>query len=271
MAKKWTKSEEDRYGSELRTLYISQNKTISEVGLILNIAPQTVFSRLHRLGIPTCREKKLFVNNQRKDIILPKTRSATLAELLGVLLGDGHISHFQVIITLGSKELKYAHHVSSLLKNVFGKKPKISVRSTGYRDVYLGSTAITSWLMREGLVSNKVEDQVDAPLWIFKKREYMIAFLRGFFDTDGSIYKLKYGIQLSFTNKSLPLLYSLQKMLRALGYAASAMSAYRVYVTRVSEVERFFREIKPANAKHQRRFSEFIRRVGTQAVNEDAL
>ena len=263
MARRWTQSEEQEHRTELTALYVSKNKTIDEVGLILHIAPQTVFSRLCRLGIRTCREKKKFVNNQRKDITLPKVRSPALAELLGVLLGDGHISHFQVVVTLGSKELAYANHVCTLIKSVFGKNPKISLRNTGYRDVYLGSTAITSWLRREGLVHNKVEAQVDAPQWIFETRGYMIAFLRGFFDTDGSVYKLKYGMQISLTNKSLPLLYSLQKMLRALGYSASAVSAYRVYLTKKSDLHRFFREIKPMNAKHRLRFAEFSKCAGT--------
>src|SRR3989344_1749130 len=104
MARRWNESEKREYRRVLRTLYVDQNKTIGEVGFILHVAPQTVFSRLRRLGIPTCRDKKRFVNNQRRDVTLPTRRSETLAELFGVLLGDGHVSHFQVVVSLGGKE-----------------------------------------------------------------------------------------------------------------------------------------------------------------------
>src|ERR1019366_69525 len=110
---------------------------------------------------------------------------------------------------------------------------------------------ITSWLLKEGLVNNKVKSQVDIPKWIFKKPEFMQRFLRGFFDTDGSIYKLKFGIQISLSNKSQPMLKSLQRMLFKLGYNPSAVSADRVYLTGIPDVKRFFAEIIPENQKHQ--------------------
>ena len=271
MARRWTTEEEQKYKNELVLLYIEANKTIDEVGTLLKIAPQTVFDRLERLGIPTCRDKKEFVNNQRKDIVLPADRSVDLAELFGVLLGDGHVDHFQVFVNLGNKELEYARHVCKLMHSLFDKQPKIATRATGHRDVYLSSTAVTSWLLREGLVRNKVSAQVDVPSWVHEEKRFTDAFLRGFFDTDGSVYKLRYGIQISFSNKSMPLLLSLQKMLRTLGYSPSAISGYNLYLTKRLDVQRFFAEIKPANSKHIRRYHEIMRRVGTQAVNEDAL
>ena len=87
----------------------------------------------------------------------------------------------------------------------------------------------------------------------------MKRFLRGFFDTDGSIYKLRYGIQISFKNYSHPLLKSLQKMLSGLGYKPSRISSHSVYLTRISDVARFFEDIKPANMKHIKRFDKFIK------------
>ncbi len=232
-------TEENLHRAELQRLYIVENKTISEVGGILHVAPQTVFDRLKRLGIPRCRTKKEFVNNQRKDIMLPSSRSVMLAELFGLLLGDGHVDHFQVSVSLGNKELDYAHHVCNLMHKIFGRSPKIATRATGHRDVYLGSTVVTAWLAQEGLVRNKVASQVDVPVWIYYKEEYIEAFLRGFFDTDGSIYKLRYGMQVSFCNKSMPLLYSLQKMLRTLGYTTSAISGFNLYVTKGADEKIF--------------------------------
>ena len=100
---------------------------------------------------------------KRNDVKIPNKRSEDLAEFFGIMLGDGHVSHFQVVVSLGNKEEIYAEHVSMLIKKIFKTNAKISLRSTGYRDVYLGSVDITSWLLKQGLVSNKVKSQVDVP------------------------------------------------------------------------------------------------------------
>lgn len=258
MARRWTTGEEQKYRKELYELYIVQNKTIDEVANMLSVRSyQTIYDRIRRLRIPTCRDKKERYNNKRNDIRLP-VRSCELAELFGVLLGDGSVSHFQIWVTLGTKEMAYAKYVLSLMQKIFGGKPKMFIRKSGYKNVYLGSTLATSWLFKEGFVRNKVLAQVDVPKWIFKEDDYMESFLRGFFDTDGSVYKLRYGIQISLTNYSLPLLRSLQNMLQALQYHPSAVSAHKIYLTRAPDVKRFFHEIKPANPKHQRRFKKFI-------------
>lgn len=260
MARRWTPHEERMLRSELRQLYVIENKTIGEVGRILGVAGGTIFDRLVRLGIPTLREQKTNFNNRRNDVRIVDDYSAELSELFGILLGDGHISHFQVMVTLGTKELSYARYVRRLLQNVFGGVPKIITSSRNDRTVYLGSTVITKWLKAEGLVQNKVAAQVDVPSWLFNSPDYMTGFIRGFFDTDGSVYKLRYVIQISFCNKSLPLLYSLHNMLKTIGYNPSAVSGYNIYLTRKEDVQRFFREVKPANVKHQRRYKELMRR-----------
>ena len=259
MARRWTKEEENRFRKELYLLYVTQNKSIGEIGKELGRPYQTVFDRLRRLNIETNPKQKTKYRNQRNDVQLPE-QSARLAEFLGIMLGDGHISHFQTIVTLGTKELEYVQYVQALMQELFKVKATISIKKSGYRDVYIGSTLITKWLKGQGLVENKVAAQVGVPEWIMSDKKYMEAFARGFFDTDGSVYNLRFGIQISLTNKSAPLLLALQDMLRKLGYKASEASAYKVYITKREDVKRFFKEIAPANLKHRRRFDKFARR-----------
>lgn len=254
MTRRWTEKEEDKYRSELFNLYIKQNKSLFEVSKILGISEQAVFRRLKRLGIKTQPYLKKNYLKKRTDVKIPSKYSEDLAEFFGIMFGDGHISHFQVVVSLGNKEEKYAEYVRSLIEKIFKTDAKISLRRGGYRDVYLGSVDITSWLLKQGLVSNKVKSQVDVPLWIFNKNNFMKGFLRGFFDTDGSIYELKYGIQMSFCNRSLPILKSLQLMLKKLEYNPSSISLYNMYLTRRGDIKRFFKEIKPSNPKHINRY-----------------
>ena len=270
MARRWTGEEEREHRERLIRLYIIENKPIGDIGEELGIAYQTVFDRLKRLGITTNPEKKSHYLNRDRTIRIPSRRSVHLAEFFGIMLGDGHLSLTQVMVTLGSKELDYVRYVSRLMQNLFGKQAHISVRSGGYRTTYISSVELARWLQEEGLVQHKVRAQVDAPSWIFTNPKFMESFLRGFFDTDGSVYKLRFGTQISFTNRSRPLLDSLHRMLTALRYKPSVVTKGRIYLTRQQDIERFFSELRPANIKHLRRYNE-IKGVGTQAVNEGRL
>lgn len=270
MARRWTTEEESLYRNELIELYVHQNKTIGEIGKTIGLGQGTVFKRMQRLGVLSTPQTKARYLNTKKEIFLPHTRTTELAEFFGIILGDGNISHFQTRITLGTKELEYVEYVAALMDRVFQTPATICIRSSGYRDVYIGSVLLTKWLREEGLMPNKVASQVSAPAWIFERPEFMSAFLKGFFDTDGSIYKLRFGMQISLTNYSLPLLVSLQAMLVKLGYKPSAISSCKVYLTRKADIERFFSEIRPANSKHLRRYYN-IKSVGTQVVNEGWL
>lgn len=247
MASAWTEKEKKIFKKELHNLYIVNNLTINEVGKILEIAPQTVFKRLNILGIKTCSEKKVGYQNKRSDVFIPKKRTKELAEFFGIMMGDGSLSKNQVMVTLGSKEDSYVDYVSELMSNIFKTKTSVSTRKAGYKDVYIGSVDLSNWLVREGLVFNKVKNQVDVPKWVLQKDEFMISFLRGFFDTDGSVYKIRHGVQASYTNRSLPLLEAARYMLKKLGYSPSKESVFKVYLTKKVDLEKFLREIKPSN------------------------
>ena len=277
MARAWTKEEKEKFRKNLHQLYVVENFTMYEIAEKLGIAAPTVYKRLKQLNFPSLRHLKKGYNNSSRQVRLPRHDTRDLAEFFGIMMGDGHINPNQVIVTLGTKELDYVNYVSNLMEKIFYTKPSIftrpsPVKNNKYRNVYFGSVVAVKWLREKGLVQNKVKSQVDIPQWIFSKNTFMRAFTRGFFDTDGSIYKLKFGIQISFTNHSLPLLKSLHRLLIKLGYSPSRISGNkRIYITRVQDVKKFFREIQPQNSKHQERFIDFTTRVGTQAVNESRL
>lgn len=270
MPRRWTKDEEDQHRTELIQLYVEENLTIKEVAQLLHLSEKTIFQRLQRLGVKSTPYKKNRYLNKRSDISIPQAYSPELAEMFGILLGDGHVTHFQLQVTLGDKELSYAKYVQRLVKFLFNGRPKISIRKQGYRTVYLGSTEVTQYLFNEGLVKNKVAAQVGVPAWIQKEPKFYGYFIRGFFDTDGSVYALKFGTQISFTNYSLPILEALHFMLQSLEYSPSKISHHKIYLTKRDDVDRFFMEIQPKNIKHVKRYRS-IKSVGTQAVNEGGL
>lgn len=258
MARQWTAQEELDQKALLTQLYIRENLSIKEIGSILSISEKTVYARLVRLGISTNPQEKLGYLNS-KPFAVPE-RSEALAELFGILLGDGHLSLYQTAVTLGSKEEEYVLYVRNILTSVFRLPASIHTSPLGHSTVYVSSVRLSHWLYSEGLVSNKVERQVSVPSWIADSEVYMTSFIRGFFDTDGSVYALRHGVQISLTNKSVPLLNALQNMLRTLGYRVSEISAYRLYITRKEDVERFFLNVMPKNHKHLSRYQHIMRR-----------
>jgi len=262
MARRWTTQEEERLRAELVELYVYQNKTIFEIAEVLGVKYQTVYDRMIRLGIKSTPLTKIgSAQCRRSDITISEKYTSNLAEFFGIMLGDGHLAYFQVMVTLGTKESDYVQYVKQMMRKLFGIEGHVATNRKGYHTVYLGSRSLVEWFKNEGLETNKVKSQVDVPKWIFRKDQYISRFLRGFFDTDGSIYKLKFGMQISFCNHSLPMLQSLHFMLKRLGYRPSAISGWQIYLTRRDDVYRFFKEIKPANTKHLERYRKFKAQV----------
>lgn len=254
MPRKWSDIEDREASLELRRLYIEDNKSITEIGKLLGVSYRTIYKRLRKFNIETVPQKKAHYRNKRAGVKIPANIDASLAEFLGIMSGDGQLTHFQVKVTLGSKEQSYAEHVAALMNKIFCVNSSISTRRTGYRDVYFGSVDISSWLFGIGLVKNKVKEKINVPPIVAKTKAIYVDFIRGFFDTDGSVYRIKHGVQISFTNYSMPLLASLRKMLAVLQYKPSAISSNKVYLTKKEDVLRFFMEIKPKNVKHVERF-----------------
>lgn len=256
MAVKWTKSQERVNRLELRRLYVHENKTIGEIADILNVGQTTVYDRLIRLNVPIDRSKKQKHNNRRSDIVLPNRYSDTLAEFIGILLGDGHLTPTQVTVTLGTKD-EYVDFVKDMVSKLFRIQSKYMTAPQNAHIVYFGSTVAVKWLLSMGMVFNKVKQQVDVPSWIFSKKNYMRAAVRGLMDTDGSVYLLRSGVQMSFTNCSKPLLESFRRMLMQLNFCPSKISGHRVYLTKQGDLRRYFQTIGFHNQKHTKRFLQF--------------
>ena len=76
--------------------------------------------------------------SHRKKVVLPKY-SSELAEFFGIMLGDGHLSDYQVTVTLGTKEMAYAEYIVTLMAALFGPRPKIAICGDGHKTLYIRS------------------------------------------------------------------------------------------------------------------------------------
>lgn len=252
MPQPWTANQKVIYRKELSNLYTAKNFTIGEISILLRIKQSTVYDRLIRLGIKVDKNKKIHAFNRRR---LPSNikKDESFAEILGILLGDGHLSSGQVWVTLGTKEKIYADYVDKLFFKIFGYNLKSCFRRDGNLDLYLGFKELVNYLKNMGLVENKVRSQVGVPLWILRNKKFYAPCLRGLFDTDGSIYKIRSGHQISFRNMSVPLLKDIRFMLLKTGFNPSQISNFSVYLTRKLDLSRFRSIIGSRNPfKHKR-------------------
>lgn len=209
--------------------------------------------------------------NLRKEITKP-FQSPQLAELIGMILGDGGMNNeYQVVITLHKiHDRKYAEFVRRLVEELFSVKPAVYVGRSGRRkmvvDVVSTGINIVEFLLSKGLSKgNKVKHQVDVPLWIKRRLDFSISCLRGLIDTDGGVYYHRHSIQgrqffnlgLQFSNRSKPLLQFVQNTLVALGFTPKIDSRY-VSLYKEDEVFRYVEQVQFHNPYHANRAEQFL-------------
>ncbi len=142
---------------------------------------------------------------EHRTVITSIQPSPELAEFIGIVLGDGYLSRKSIVITLNSKEQRFAEHIINLTISLFGLKATAYSLSENCIQLKIYSKRLTELLVDFGMVrGDKVRNQVAVPSALFPYRKDVV---RGLFDTDGSIY-LKEGkyLNLSYTSYSKPLL-----------------------------------------------------------------
>lgn len=209
---------------------------------------------------------------QLRKIIKRPSRSALLAEFIGIMLGDGCLSsQFQVGVSFNAEtDAAYGRYLQRLFRGLFGLTATIQRRTDTHGWTVVGSSrALVEYLQAVGLVrGSKVAHQVDVPSWIWTRRSYQKACLRGLMDTDGSIYRYRhcvYGhrychVALCFTNHSKPLLKSVERILTRFDFCPR-VRRYGVYLHRQDEIQRYFRAIGSQNPKHSSRFHQYFGEV----------
>jgi len=183
------------------------------------------------------------------------------SEILGIMFGDGCLSKTErsVQITISGNKFDdrtyLLKHVRPLFHSVFGLELTSRDRhGENTMDLYRYSKGVAltlhSWGMPIGL--KKLENLT--PKLAVKER----AFIRGVFDTDGSVYR-KYGpyAQIQFKTVSENLMSFIRDKLTRLGFHPTRIrpdeTKHRFLLCRQKEVDTFFRVVKPSNPKHLER------------------
>ena len=171
-----------------------------------------------------------------------------LAEVIGIVLGDGNIYKFdrcqRLTISCDSLHKWYIKHICCLIEKVLKRKPGI-VKRRGPRcvdvRVYLQDINLALGLP----AGNKLKNEIKIPEWIFEKNQYLKRCIKGLFETDGHYGKSKkfYVEYMQLCNYSRSLRKSTFDALKILGYAPQMGRKY-VRIARKAEVRRFIKEMK---------------------------
>ena len=194
--------------------------------------------------------------NNKHRALLPDTYSEPLAELFGILLGDGSVTKYFLKIYLNLKvEKEYAVFVQQLLRGLFPNVPVTAYERPlrGTIDIQVSSKDVCDYLRSVGFSPK----ERFVPDWIIKRDLFVRATLRGLFDTEGSVgikfFDGKRGgrmyKQLTFTNKNKNLLEFVEQKLSERGFSPTKNSTKNIYVSNKEDIASYFKNIGSSNSK----------------------
>lgn len=205
------------------------------------------------------KENALYKRSLKKIKIPEKGKS--LAEFIGILLGDGSITPYHVNVTLSSEEQQYILYVQKIIKKLFGIVPKIyNHKHSKAVDVIVNRRLLVDFCQKVGFeMGNKVKHQVDIPPWIKENKTFSRECVRGLVDTDGCFFQHGYIVggkkysylKIAFTSASHPLVLSVAKILINSGFNVRISKNQKdVRIDDMQYVQKYIKEIGTHNSKH---------------------
>lgn len=175
-----------------------------------------------------------------KSVYWPLEKNGDLAELIGVVLGDGHICIYprceELRVISNSKNDGFIQRYAGLMEKIFEKKPYVipsqSANSTkiGFYEKFISK--------RLGILPGARKDlKIDVPKWIFKNKEYVVRYLRGLYEAEGSfcVHKQTYTYKFLFSNRNESMLSNVYDLMKTLGFRPHR-SRYQIQISKKEEV-----------------------------------
>lgn len=247
----------------------------NELGNEKRIMSEGVYDRLCRLlgrSYDDSIEERLDENwGRRKGARMsPRTKvkevgkveaSGKLAEIVGIMLGDGNIYRKQYAVRvcghINDDRDYLIGHVKSVFMEVFNVEMKEYYhKSVNELILYVYSKFVASNLKNYGMVDgNKKSKGSRIPSWILENEDYTKNCLRGLFDTDGCVFTSKGKVKIEFYSAIEPLQESFTVAMQKMGFkkkwskSKGSVKTYGLYSA--DDVRRFINTIGFNNPKHK--------------------
>lgn len=193
--------------------------------------------------------------NRANQVKFPDKFNIFLAEFMGILYGDGCVSVYSTAIYLNSiVDKKYSLFVVKLAKNLF---PGASVTIQYCKRAHMIIIQISAKMVSDYLKQIGFDKSRLIPQWIDKDLNFTYSFIRGLFDTEGSVgfkkFKGKTGNylykQLAFTNKNDNLLKFVSEKLEKFRLKPTMFSKKNIYISNPYNIKKFINIIGLHNPK----------------------
>lgn len=199
-----------------------------------------------------------------REISIPR-KSSSLAELIGIIMGDGGLSTYQLTISLNrDTDRLFASFVIARLRELFSVRPQVSnPKDSNVLRITVSRKALVDHLHTLGLpVGHKIRHQLDIPDWIKRNQVYARACVRGLVDTDGCVVIHRYHSKnrfysykkLTFTSASRRLLESVALVLET-NSMHPRIAGKSVWLDSAADLSRYFKVIGSSNPKHLKRYA----------------
>lgn len=192
-----------------------------------------------------------------KEIKHPK-KSKKLAEFIGIMLGDGNMGKNGITIALHKNEKEYLKFIKKMIYGLFGVDGKTYLfKNKQLCHLVVYSKSLVQLLSQYGLIpGSKTKNQVGIPDWIYLKKDFMVACMRGLVDTDGCVFwsgrdKAAY---IGFCNKSKRLLADFRKISQNIGIPFTKPGEDRLCLYKIDHVRKYFNIVGFSNQKHAERY-----------------
>ena len=217
----------------------------------------------------------------KRKIILPNKFDDKLAEEIGIIAGDGHLTtkkKYYGIIVYGhyiDDMDYYVNFVVPLFKNLYNITPNIkrTIYTENGMRLEMWSKAVFMFHNRLGFPRGKKENNIRLPKQILNNTKFLKPFLKGFIDTDGSIifqkkyrkiyYYPKINIELSDLKlishikdmlDKLNFTYSFCKKIKKHKYTKNWHTSYAIDIYGVKNLEKWYKAIGSNNPKHTSKY-----------------
>ncbi len=169
-------------------------------------------------------------------------KDGDLAELMGVVLGDGHIGKFprseELTIFSNSSNTGFIRRYSSLVEKFFQKTPYVAKMSNANCvriRVYQKDIS-----KRLGVpFSPRGKLNIRIPSWILNNKQYIVRYLRGLYEAEGShsVHIPTGTYKFFFSNRNESMLKNVFRLMKILGFHPHwTKSNYNIQISRKKEV-----------------------------------
>ncbi len=213
-----------------------------------------------KLNVPLKSVQTIDISNKLKNVSFP-IFSERMAEFLGILAGDGHLSavKYEVSVSLDrNSDGEYAPYVGQLFTELFGLEASYVNQKNVTKCRVYSRNLVFHLTQTYGLVTGNKMGRLHIPKIVWSNNTYLASYLRGFFDTDGSFYgRRKTDAVVAMISCDTNFLQELADALRHFNFKVS-VSGKSIYIYSKSEIHRFFKTIGSSSPKNLKKYRFYL-------------